>query len=204
MTALGEADWLEKHYLRSKLICQNLVSGSKILSSQQNCGANIKEDLIAEQHGSVNLGGEVQQTSGIVQEFCGKMYTVKSIMLRMITFLVVLIVCVAAAPAADDGSAKILTEENILDPEGKFSWKFSTSNGIQAEESGQGGESVEGSASWVGDDGVPIVLTYTADENGFHPQGAHLPTPPPIPDYILKALRYIEARQLQRAADEQK
>lgn len=100
---------------------------------------------------------------------------------------------VACAPSADDARANILTQENVLEPDGKYAWKFSTSNGIQAEESGQGGQSVQGSASWVGDDGVPIVLTYTADENGYHPQGVHLPTPPPIPDYILRALRYIEA-----------
>ncbi|XP_058828568.1 pupal cuticle protein Edg-78E-like [Topomyia yanbarensis] len=113
--------------------------------------------------------------------------------LSQLVSLSALVVLAAAAPAADDASATILTQENSIEPDGKFAWKFSTSNGIQAEESGQGGQSVQGSASWVGDDGVPIVLTYTADENGYHPQGVHLPTPPPIPDYILRALKYIEA-----------
>uniref|UniRef100_A0A182UAD1 Pupal cuticle protein Edg-78E n=1 Tax=Anopheles melas TaxID=34690 RepID=A0A182UAD1_9DIPT len=115
---------------------------------------------------------------------------------RWVFALLALAAAVAlAAPAADDASANILTHESRLEPDGAYSYKYSTSNGIQAEESGIGGQSVQGSASWVGDDGVPIVLTYTADENGFHPQGVHLPTPPPIPDYILRALRYIEAKQ---------
>ncbi|XP_065082117.1 pupal cuticle protein Edg-78E-like [Ochlerotatus camptorhynchus] len=118
-------------------------------------------------------------------------------MLKLIVSFAALIALVAAAPAADDANANILTQENILEPDGKYAWKYSTSNGIQAEESGQGGVAVQGSASWVGDDGVPIVLTYTADENGYHPQGVHLPTPPPIPEYILRALRYIEARNAQ-------
>lgn len=75
---------------------------------------------------------------------------------------------------------------------------YKTGNGIQAEESGyikKTGEKeddntivMHGSVSYTGPDGVPVKLTYIADEHGFQPQGAHLPTPPPIPAEIQKAL----------------
>lgn len=51
-------------------------------------------------------------------------------------------------------------------------------NGVQA----------QGGYSYTGDDGQFYKITYTADENGYVPQGDHLPTPPPIPEEILKSL----------------
>ncbi|XP_055526878.1 pupal cuticle protein Edg-78E-like [Wyeomyia smithii] len=130
--------------------------------------------------------------------------SVKILIVRFISFqhqialISTLLVLVASAPAIDDATATILTQQNQIDPDGEYAWKIATSNGIQQEESGTGGQFVQGSASWVGDDGIPIVLTYTADEFGYHPQGIHLPTPPPIPDYILRALKYIEAHSQNR------
>lgn len=49
-------------------------------------------------------------------------------------------------------------------------------------------ETVSGSFSYTGPDGVQYSITYTADEEGFHPQGAHLPTPPPIPPEIQRGV----------------
>lgn len=53
----------------------------------------------------------------------------------------------------------------------------------------EGSLQVSGSYSYVGDDGQTYTVTYTADENGYHAEGAHLPTPPPIPEAILKSLQ---------------
>ncbi|KAG7210921.1 hypothetical protein KM043_016298 [Ampulex compressa] len=80
-------------------------------------------------------------------------------------------------------------------PDGTYSFSYDTENGISVQESGrpqgtgQGqSEVVQGRFSYSAPDGTPITLEYTADENGFHPQGAHLPTPPPIPEAIRRAL----------------
>lgn len=86
---------------------------------------------------------------------------------------------------------------------GTFSYE--TENGIKAQETGtlkkgKGGPDGEdavvaqGSFSYTDKEGNQISVVYTADdEGGFQPQGAHLPTPPPIPAAILRSLEYNAA-----------
>ncbi|XP_026328503.1 endocuticle structural glycoprotein ABD-4-like [Hyposmocoma kahamanoa] len=86
--------------------------------------------------------------------------------------------------------------------DGSYKWLYETGNEINAEESGYvknfgkgEGEEVqvaEGKFSFKTPEGNLISLTYIADENGFQPQGDHLPTPPPIPPAIQKALEYLK------------
>lgn len=54
-------------------------------------------------------------------------------------------------------------------------------------------QEAKGSFSYVSPEGENIALTYIADENGFQPTGDHLPQPPPIPELIEKALKYLAA-----------
>ncbi|XP_045501971.1 cuticle protein 2-like [Colias croceus] len=91
--------------------------------------------------------------------------------------------------AAFERNAAILRQENVNDGD-SYSYAFETENGITAEENGVATNGVEaqGGFSYIGDDGVQYSIRYTADQNGFRPEGAHLPTPPPIPAEILKAL----------------
>ncbi|XP_063983758.1 endocuticle structural glycoprotein SgAbd-8-like [Diachasmimorpha longicaudata] len=107
---------------------------------------------------------------------------------------------VAVCAAADEPIAIVSQTQDGPNPDGSYKFAFETANGIKGEESGSvtgEGENaalqVQGSSSYKSSDGQDISLTYTANEEGFKPEGAHLPTPPPIPDLIKKALEWIEA-----------
>ncbi|XP_037947690.1 pupal cuticle protein Edg-78E-like [Teleopsis dalmanni] len=113
-------------------------------------------------------------------------------MFKYIVLATLLCACAAVPlPPSDDAHAEIRTLNSDIKPDGSYQYQFETSNGIAAQESGVGAQYASGSSQYYSPEGELIQLTYTADENGFQPQGAHLPTPPPIPEAILKALEYI-------------
>ncbi|KAH8274255.1 hypothetical protein KR026_001629 [Drosophila bipectinata] len=98
-------------------------------------------------------------------------------------FLIVFVALFALAVAAPAGpEASIVRQESDVGPE-SFNYAWETSDGQAAKAEGHlnnpGSEneaiSVQGSYRFVGDDGVTYEVTYIADENGFQPQGAHLP-----------------------------
>ncbi|XP_068143006.1 larval cuticle protein 65Ag1-like [Drosophila tropicalis] len=94
-----------------------------------------------------------------------------------------LLAVVLAAPA--DNTAEILRLESDVQPEG-YKFALETSDGKTHQEEGQlknvGTENeaivVRGSYSFVADDGQTYTVNYVADENGFQPEGAHLPNVP--------------------------
>ncbi|XP_061401941.1 pupal cuticle protein Edg-78E-like [Musca vetustissima] len=96
-----------------------------------------------------------------------------------------------ARPDQYDAAAETRSFSADIKEDGSYQYQFDTTNGIAAQESGVGGYYASGSSAYYAPDGQLITLTYTADENGFQPSGDHLPTPPPIPNAILKSLEYI-------------
>ncbi|XP_034249456.1 endocuticle structural glycoprotein SgAbd-2-like [Thrips palmi] len=90
----------------------------------------------------------------------------------------------------------IIRLDNVVNPDGSFSYTYETGNGIQAQAQGflknagnpqLEGQAVQGSFAYRGPDNVVYAIQYIADENGYQPQGAHLPTPPPIPAELQRA-----------------
>ncbi|ALC43212.1 Cpr65Av [Drosophila busckii] len=89
----------------------------------------------------------------------------------------------APAPLDDSSQATILRYDNDNIGTDGYNFGYETSDGVtrqeQAELKNAGTEqealSVRGSVSWVAPDGQTYTLHYIADENGFQPQGDHLP-----------------------------
>ncbi|XP_022814060.1 cuticle protein CP14.6-like [Spodoptera litura] len=121
----------------------------------------------------------------------------------------VALLAVVAVVAADvshlvrnpEADAQILKQVADVLPD-QYNYSYETSNGIAAQESGAlknvGSDAeaiaVQGANSYTAPNGERIAVTYVADENGYQPQGAHLPVPPApqeIPEYIVRALEYI-------------
>ncbi|XP_017759811.1 PREDICTED: endocuticle structural glycoprotein SgAbd-8-like [Eufriesea mexicana] len=83
-------------------------------------------------------------------------------------------------------------------PDGSYSYSYETANGIAVQEVGYlnypGSEAeareAHGTYTYTAPNGEVVQVTYVANENGFQPQGSHIPTVPP---QILKALEYIAA-----------
>ncbi|XP_012282315.1 endocuticle structural glycoprotein SgAbd-1 [Orussus abietinus] len=105
-------------------------------------------------------------------------------------------------PGHETKPVAILRQAQDIAPEGTYSFSYETENGIFASESGEpqpvgpdGTPAVvaRGQFHYTSPDGTPIAVSYTADENGFHPEGEHLPVAPPIPEDIQRSLVFNAA-----------
>ncbi|KAH8408249.1 hypothetical protein KR215_001029 [Drosophila sulfurigaster] len=102
----------------------------------------------------------------------------------LIVFVALFAVALAAPPASD---VQVLRSESDVGPE-SYSHAYENSDGASHDEQGvvknlgaeNEGISVTGSYKFIGEDGVTYEVTYIADENGFQPQGAHLPVAPSV------------------------
>jgi len=121
-------------------------------------------------------------------------------------FIIASLVALAvAAPAEFDTErpVAIVSSRSDMNIDGTYSFAFETEDGVKVEQSGsqkQVGETAEdigtvsqGSYSYSDPDGVVITVNWVADENGFQATGDHLPTPPPMPEHVVKLLADLKA-----------
>lgn len=94
-----------------------------------------------------------------------------------------------------DKEAKIKTKTQSSDLDGNYQYQYESSNGIASSEAGVAGQVVQGSTTWIAKNGEPLAISFIADENGYRPTGYHLPTPPPIPLAIQRALAHLATKK---------
>ncbi|XP_025829042.1 flexible cuticle protein 12-like isoform X2 [Agrilus planipennis] len=93
------------------------------------------------------------------------------------------------AAQLDESKAEILKQDFESDGTGIYNFYYQTSNGIERNEeatytnaNGRGDHYVlTGFFSYRGPDGVDYKVKYTADKDGFHPEGDHFTVPPYTP-----------------------
>ncbi|KAK4289215.1 hypothetical protein Pmani_037803 [Petrolisthes manimaculis] len=96
---------------------------------------------------------------------------------------IVLAVAVAVVAADTYKPIPILKDDRTQNAYGEYSFDFETGNGIARNEQGyqQDGQENSGAWSYTAPEGDQIALSFTSGAGGYQPQGAHLPTPPPLP-----------------------
>merc|ERR1712071_723415 len=116
-----------------------------------------------------------------------------------------LLAVASAAPAELDAPAPvaIVSSRSEMNADGSYSYEFESEDGVKIEESGsqkQVGETSEesgtvskGSYSFTDPEGNLLTVNWVADENGFQATGDHLPTPPPMPEHVVKLLADLKA-----------
>lgn len=114
---------------------------------------------------------------------------------RSFLFATVLFVIASAEETTLPPVAKILSQENIIDAQGKYHWNFESSDGSKSEQEGdlvsEGDtteEVVKGSFEYHGDGDDVYKVSYVADARGYRPEGDHIPKVPPLIQRALDLL----------------
>ncbi|XP_046657020.1 larval cuticle protein 1-like isoform X5 [Daphnia pulicaria] len=108
-----------------------------------------------------------------------------------------------AAPQGDKKPIEIVSSNSEMNADGSYSFDFESADGTKVSESGNQkqvgpkpediGTVSKGSYSFTTPDGVVLTVNWVADENGFQATGDHLPTPPPMPEHVVKMLADLKA-----------
>merc|ERR1712071_563873 len=120
--------------------------------------------------------------------------------------LIAVFLAVAAAAPQESKPILILKQSQNHDTEKQvYSFSYETENGISVSESGvhkqigakadEAGTVSQGKYSYP-EEGKTYTVTWVADENGFQATGDHLPTPPPLPEHVVKLLQDLIAAGL--------
>ncbi|KAJ3633555.1 hypothetical protein MTP99_010494 [Tenebrio molitor] len=113
--------------------------------------------------------------------------------------LVAALAAVALSAPAEKEQIPIISQESEVDYTGKFHFSYESGDGSKVQQSGEqktidkdnAGGVISGGYEYVGDDGKTYKVNFVADENGYQPQGDHLPVAPEVPPLIARSLEFL-------------
>ncbi|XP_034651757.1 cuticular protein 47Eg [Drosophila subobscura] len=104
--------------------------------------------------------------------------------------------CLLAVACANEDAGVLRNDAEVNVDSFKYALKLD--NSVDIEQQGQlNGEewTVKGQQAWTSPEGEAVSIQYVADQNGYQVLAANppLPTSPPIPEAIQRALEWIAA-----------
>ncbi|EDW90016.1 cuticular protein 47Eg [Drosophila yakuba] len=102
--------------------------------------------------------------------------------------------CLLAVALANENANVLRSEQDVNVNNFKYAYELDNSVDVKQEGNLKDKEwVVNGQQAWQSPEGVPVSIQYVADANGYQVVSANppLPTPPPIPEAILRSLEYI-------------
>ncbi|XP_017038859.1 cuticular protein 47Eg [Drosophila ficusphila] len=104
--------------------------------------------------------------------------------------------CLLALAVANEDAGVLRNEAEVNVDNFKYALKLD--NSVDVEQAGNlKGEEwvVNGQQAWTSPEGEQVSIQYVADANGYQVLSANppLPTPPPIPEAIQRAIEWIAA-----------
>ncbi|XP_053653181.2 endocuticle structural glycoprotein SgAbd-2-like [Cherax quadricarinatus] len=90
-------------------------------------------------------------------------------------------------------------------PDGSYSFKYETGDGISRYEQGTpqgetGAVAMQGGWSFTFPDGTPAVFTFVADELGYRVESSLIPTPHPLPAHAIAQIEFARQQKAQGGA----
>merc|ERR1712168_199788 len=95
--------------------------------------------------------------------------------------------------------AETVVDERVDNGDGTLNHQFQTTNEISVSNVGSigsaGQSNIQGSYRFPAPEGGFVEVTFVADEGGFQPSGAVLPTAPPMPEHVFELLAIAEQQR---------
>ncbi|KAJ8667706.1 hypothetical protein QAD02_009369 [Eretmocerus hayati] len=124
------------------------------------------------------------------------------LVLQLLSILLVATICTSAQqddPYFRRPERIVKASNDVGEKLGNYAFQYETEGGILQREIGKRKyegtadetQLIQGSVQYNAPDGTPVAISWTADEYGAQVSGTHLPTPPPIPPEIQRALDWL-------------